>query len=414
MKILYLAQLFELADEFDSDRHHFNCKQLVEAGHRVTVITSNLHYKTGKRKYQTRRFKPVKVTRDHIDIYYVYSPLNLHGSYFKRILYYLSYYWFSLPLIRRADAPDLVYAVTPSLSVALLGYFSARRLKAKYVLEVADVWPDVLIEVGFLKNRLLIHLLKKIEMRCYRRAEHIIALTRGIRRNVRQKIPRQEDKVELITNGVNRALFSLDEGAKAKAAQLRQKLGLQDKFVCLYLGAHNLYNALFTVIETAHLLKDDPHIRFVLIGDGDKKAELQQLATEYGLANILFLPPVPRGESPLWLQAADLFLLPNLKGKFYEMNLQNKFFDFLASGRPIVFAGSGESADIVVESGAGKVVEAENFGAMANVIKELASLPTAERGAMGRRGREFVLHHFDRERLFQELKEVLLRDKVRA
>jgi len=95
MKIAYLAQAFELESEYDSDRHSFHCKKLREAGHRLIVITSNIHYKLGTPKYQTKRFRPVKIFHQGMELYYVYSPKNFTGNYFKRSFYYLSYqlYW---------------------------------------------------------------------------------------------------------------------------------------------------------------------------------------------------------------------------------------------------------------------------------------------------------------------------------
>jgi glycosyltransferase involved in cell wall biosynthesis len=302
---------------------------------------------------------------------------------------------------------DIVYAVSPPLTTARLGLYMSKRLKAKFIMEVSDAWPDVLIEMGFFKNPLLKCLLKKVALRCYKDASTIIALTRGIQTNIREKIPEQKDKVILVTNGVNPDLFTLDDEAKREIEELKKKFNPGNKFVCFYFGAHSLNNALFTIIETARLLKSEPGILFILLGGGDKKEQLQQLAKEYGLENILFLPPVPRNKSPIWLQLADIFLLPYLKGKFFRMNLPNKFFDYLASAKPIILAGEGETADIISKSDSGKIVKAEDFKAMAHAILEFKSMPLDERIKMGENGRKYVFEHFSRSQLTKKLIHVL-------
>ncbi len=139
----------------------------------------------------------------------------------------------------------------------------------------------------------------------------------------------------------------------------------------------------------------------MLVGDGDEKSRLQTMVQERGLTNVRFLPPMPRMKTPTLLRAADVFLLTNRCGKFYTMNLPNKLFDFLASGRPIVVAGRGESGDLVQRAGAGRVVPAEDGAAMAEAVIELAALSSAERLAMGESGRQYVVEHYNRDKLSQ-------------
>ena len=185
----------------------------------------------------------------------------------------------------------------------------------------------------------------------------------------------------------------------------------------MYLGAHGLYNSLNTIIEAANILKSDDDIRFIFIGDGDEKKRLQIAVKNYKLKNVTFIPPVSRHRAPIWLQIADVFLLPNLKGKFYEMNLQNKFFDYLASAKPIIFAGSGNSADIIEKSHSGIVIEAEDYHAMSKAVKEMKLLSQLERDRIGKNGRQYVLKHFERntltKRFIQHIEEIPTINKKR-
>jgi glycosyltransferase involved in cell wall biosynthesis len=235
-------------------------------------------------------------------------------------------------------------------------------------------------------------------MFCYRKAKRIVALTEGIRNNIIAK-GIAPDKVVLITNGVDPALFEHRPAGDVEQARMRQKMGFENHFICMYLGAHGDYNALDTILDAADALRGDPRYLCVLVGDGDNKPHLQALAQERGLTNVRFLPPVSRVQSPVLLHVADVFLLPNRRGELYTMNLPNKLFDFLASQRPIIVAGRGESANLVQRAGAGRVVEAEDGIAMAQAIVALATLSTAERTAMGEGGRRYALEHYNREDL---------------
>lgn len=396
MKLVYLTQVFEIENDFGSDRHHFHCRNLAAQGHEVVVVTSNIDYKTGKPKHAAKGFAPVIVDHQGMRIYYVYSKGDFHGSVVKRILYFISYLYFTLHLRRQIGRADIVYAVSTPLTVGWLGYRLSRLLRAAFIFEVTDVWPDVHIQMGFLRNRLLIMLLKKMEMFCYKKARAIVALSEGIKNNIQAKIGPEKEKVVLVSNGVDPDLFTINEDSMVGAEKVRRTHGWQERFVCMYLGAHGKYNELETIIKAAARCGSDPSLLFVLVGDGEEKSGLQALAAGIGLDNVAFLPPVERQQAPFCLQAADIFLLPNLAGEYYRMNLQNKFFDFLASARPIVFAGSGESAAIIEKNSCGKVVPAEDDAAMAMAVMDLKKLTAEEREQMGRRGRDLVLENFNR------------------
>jgi glycosyltransferase involved in cell wall biosynthesis len=229
-----------------------------------------------------------------------------------------------------------------------------------------------------------------------------VALTEGIRENIIAKgVPRE--KVHLATNGVDGNLFREEAGNESEPRRLREGTGLTGRFVCMYLGAHGRYNALETIIEAAGILRDDPRFAFVLVGDGDEKAKLEAAVRSRGLENVRFFPPVNRSDAPRMLRCADLLLLPNRQGAFFTMNLPNKLFDFLASARPIVVAGEGESAEVVRRAGAGLVVAAADSAALAEAVLEVAALDETTRNTMGKSGREYVLARYDRNAICRDL-----------
>lgn len=404
MNILYLCQVFEVGKDAGSERHFFFCRHAVAKGHSATAITSNVDYKNARVKMEGES-GTVSRTVEGVDVHYVYSYANFRGSFLKRFYYYLTYFFASILQSFKVAKPDVVYAVSTPLTVGLLGYIISRLRGVPFVFEVTDVWPDAPVACGVVKNKQLIRAAHWLEMFCYRKAAHIVGLTRGICDNIIGKGV-DSSKVSLITNGVDFSLFHdrLDEGERES---VRSKYGFGDKFVAMYMGAHGAYNSLTTIIETAAHLKGDDRFLFVMVGDGDEKSKLQQMTNDLELQNVRFLAPIPRLESAALLSTADAFLLPNRKGEFFTGNLPNKLFDFLASARPVVVAGAGETPELVMAAGSGMVGEAEDSRAMADALLYFANMPADMRRTIGENGRNYVLEHYDRIKLSDTFLEIL-------
>lgn len=399
MKLLYLTQIFELAEDTGSDRHSFFCRYAARhAGWKVTAVTSNVDYKKAAARQPARWFGSRKY--DGITIHYVYSFAGIRGSLLNRAWYYVTYFAAALVDALRMRRPDVIYAVSTPLTVGLLGVILGKLWRRPFVFEVTDLWPDVFVAMGLLKRGPMLTLLRWMERTSYRHAAHIVALTRGIRDGIVANGV-QAEKITLITNGFDPELFA---SANPRArGEIRQQLGVApDQLLCMYLGAHGIYNALGTIMHAAVELKELSDVTFVLIGDGDDKPRLRELAQQYDLKNVRFLDPIPRTESIDLLTAADVFLLPNRVGDFYRMNLPNKLFDFLATARPIVVAGDGETAEVIRGAACGIVVPAEDAQAMARAIVDVRRLDACARQEMGGRGRAYAVAHYSRNALSEQ------------
>ena len=391
-KVLVLIQIFETPDDNGSDRHFYFCKKLVEEGYDVNVITSNIDYKSAVPRFNDQNSAIKEIYGITVEYLKVYT--NIRGSFIRRIFFYLSFFFQALYVLPKKKDIDIIYAVSTPLSTGLLGSLASWFLQKPLTFEVTDVWPDAAIHTGVIKNRLLILLLKLIENICYSRSDKIIALTEGIKRNIENKI-QLSGKIELIPNGVDISLF--EEISLQSRSNIRESYDFGSKIVCTYLGAHGSYNSLQTLIEAANYLKTYSKFIFLFIGDGDEKIRLIQLKEELGLENVKFVDPLPRKQAINMLNASDLFLLPNRKGKFFEGNLPNKLFDFMMVGRPIIISGRGESSKVIQESGCGISVEPEDYIDMANNIIELGNMTEYERFKIGKKGSDFVRKNYNRE-----------------
>ena len=169
-----------------------------------------------------------------------------------------------------------------------------------------------------------------------------------------------------------------------------------DAFVAMYVGAHGTYSSLGTVLDAADRLRDDPSVRFVLVGGGDQKAALQADAERRGLANVVFVDPVPKRDVPAWLARADVCLLPYQDRPLFAGALPNKTFDYMGAGKPVIAAvPPGELSRLVERSGCGFAIPPEDPDAMAATIRSLAA-DRALAARLGAAGAGFVCTHYDR------------------
>jgi colanic acid biosynthesis glycosyl transferase WcaI len=393
MKILFLVQIFETPSDTGSERHFFFAKSLVEYGHEVHVLTSNIDYKNAVPRFIEHK-KTHETEIDGFKVTYISVFTNFRGSLIRRVRFFISFFVKSLYNIMKLRNFDAVYAVSTPLTVGLLGVIAGKAKRIPLYFEVTDLWPDAAVQAGAVKNPVIIAVARIVERICYRSAKKVICLTNGIRSGVIAGGTPSE-RTELITNGVDFSLF--DGKVSDRSIKMRSAYGLEQKFVAMYMGAHGAYNALDTIIHAATELKENDNIVFVLVGAGERKFELEKYVSDHMLTNVKFIGTVPRRDSADVLAMADIFLLPNRAGSFFEGNLPNKLFDYLASARPIVVAGRGETADAVLAANSGVVVEAEEPIQMAEAIVSLANSSEADREILGQNGRRYVQKFYDRK-----------------
>jgi len=411
MKVLYLTQYFFSPEQAGGSRHYYHVKHLTASGHKVDVLTSYVQdhmSRTISPKYKGKFF--AKEYCEDIPVYKTFATANYGQSFLDRIKNYLSFMvcavltGFKLP-----GRYDIVFASSPSLFVGLAGFILSRLKKSKFVLEVRDLWPKSAVELGFLKNKALIKLTEWLERFLYRKAAGVIAVTGGIKAAV-EKAVGNPDRVTLITNGVDTDFFQT-----SWEIDFKNKHGLQDNFVVIYVGSHGINNDLETIIEAAGKLTTVKEIHFAFFGGGDHKDYLIRLCMERGLKNVSFFPPQPKNTVSSLLQGADVCVLAIKKRPFFQGTLPNKIFDYLASGKPVVAAvpPDGETAELLRKFHGGIVCEAENSKAVAAAIESLFRDQELYRSFQDQ-ARDQVREDFSRTRLAgvleQTLKKVLEQD----
>jgi glycosyltransferase involved in cell wall biosynthesis len=304
----------------------------------------------------------------------------------------LSSFWLGL----RVREVDLVWGTSPPIFQAVTAWILARVLRAPFLFEVRDLWPEFAVAVGVLRSRLLIRMSEWLERTLLRRADCVVVNSPGFVEHVRIRGAR---RIELIPNGADPSMF---ESAVA-GAEFRRQHGLSDLFVALYAGAHGMSNDLETLVEAARRLQGEP-IRLVLVGDGKEKPALLERSS--GLGNILFLPAAPKSRMPEILAGCDAGIAILRAIPAYSTTYPNKVFDYMAAGKPIVLAIDGVIREVVEAAGCGVFARPGDARAVAEAIRRLASDRGAAR-AMGLAGRDYLEQNFSREHISRKLIDVL-------
>lgn len=382
MHILLIHQAFAAPDDAGGTRHYEICSRLVSRGHQVTVVTSPLNYLSGQAAQAQSQTAP-------FNILYTRTRASLHHSFFSRLLNFFSFMVSAFFTGMSVQGVDVVWGTTPPLFQTVSAWLVARLKRAAFVLEVRDLWPVFAIDTGVLTNKLLIWFSYGLEKFMYARADRIVVNSPGF---VDYISGRTQTPIILIPNGVDVSQFD----PNANASEARTALGLEDKFVAMYAGAHGLANDLVTVVEAAALLRQNDRVRVVLVGDGKDKPALVEQARSLDLQNLIFLPAVPKREMAATLAMADAGIATLKAIPMFKTTYPNKVFDYMAAGKPVLLAIQGVIEEVVTSADCGIAVEPGNAPALARAIKQLADDPAASQ-QMGLNGRRAVEQHFDRE-----------------
>ncbi len=408
MKILYLTQYFNLPDQAGGSRHYQFARAWARAGHDVTILCGHVNYKTGE-VVPTERGKSYSIEEhpDGFKICRLWVYHRFQRSFRKRLLYFATYAAHAALLGASFPRPDVVFASSTPLTVGLPGLALARRFRVPFVFECRDLWPEAAVAAGVMKNPRFIRGATRLARYLYRHADRIVTVTRRMKDGILVHGVADE-KVTLVPNGV-------DDWMDPDHFRDRNPLAaFKGKKVCLYVGAHGVWNYLGTIVEAAELLRARKDIAWVFIGDGDHKKVLHARATELGLENVHFLPAMPKDDAFAAMVHANLGLITSSGTAHYQQILPNKIFDYPAAELPmVVAAAAGEMADMIEQSGGGWICPPEDPRALADTIERALALPAEERRRVAQAGRRFVLAEYYRPRLAQRVLDVFA-DAMRA
>jgi glycosyltransferase involved in cell wall biosynthesis len=306
----------------------------------------------------------------------------------------------------RGPRPDVVFATSPPLTMALPAIVAARRWRAPLVFEVRDLWPEAPIQMGALRAPLAQRLARALERAVYRAASEIVALSPGMRDGI-LAAGADPERVTTIPNASDLDLFSpdLDPG------DLRARLGVADgDFLCAYFGTMGEANDLTQVVEAAALLDGGAarRIVFVLQGDGKRRAALEADVRRRALGDVVFAPAGDKRSAARLAAASDACMTIFKDVPILATNSPNKLFDTFAAGRPAIVNTDGWQRALVEEHEAGVYARPGDAADLARQVRALADDPDRAR-RYGANARALAERDFDRDLLAERLRDVLER-----
>ncbi len=404
MRILVLVQYFNLPGEPGGSRAYQFARRWRARGHEVTILTGNVNYKTGRsiRPAFGRSYRAESLP-DGVRVLRLWTYERFQGSFRKRLLFFASYALNAAFVGTFLKRPDVVFASSTPITVGLPGWWLSRRFRVPFVFELRDLWPEAAVAAGVLRDPGWIRRIQSLARFLYRKADHLVAVTRGIRDGIIAHGTPPE-KISLLPNGVDDWMVA--ERFRAPQVSPRDPGGLR----CLYVGAHGLWNNLETLLAAARALRKDRRVEFVFIGDGDRKGALRDQARREGLDNVRFLDAQPKEEAFASMVRADLGLIAASDHPHNRQTLPNKIFDYLAAELPVLIAaGEGEMRELLEISGGGWSVPPEDGEALAAAIILALELGEERRRAVGRSGQKYVLEHYARTLLADEALQIFSR-----
>ena len=399
MKLLILTQYFPPEMGAPQARLYELATRLRDKGHDITVLTAMPNYPTGKvfdgyrrKLYAEERMNGIRVIRTWI--YPSKSSRTL-----PRLLCYMSFVISSVALgIWGLGRQDLVLFESPPLFLVPSGLIVGRATGARIVMNVSDIWPDIIVRMGHTTGGPFLKAMEWLERFGYEHSD-VVALTNpGAMRQIQQRFPRVRTAV--ISNGVDTHLFR----PALRSHEVRGALGAGPAdFLVGYCGLHGLAQGLEVVVDAARRLRDHPGVKIVMVGDGPTKDQLVVSAEETGLENLKFFGRRPKSEMPALVASLDASLVPlsvHLPG-----TMPSKFYEALASGTAPIVAKGCEAEPLVNKHNVGRAFEPGDGGELARAVLDLAADPEELQAVRGNCLR--LAERFDRDAIAERTELVL-------
>lgn len=348
MKVLYIHQYFKTPKEPGGTRSYWFSRVLISRGHKVVMITSTNKYHPN----------PGKEMVDGIEVIYVKNEYSNYFSSFQRIKSFLRFVFLSIKEAKKVKDVDLVFATSTPLTVGAIALWLKITKGWNYIFEVRDLWPEFPIQIGAIKNKVLIWILRRFEKHIYNKSLHVIALSPGMVEGI-LKTGVTPEKVSMIPNMSKPDIFY----PRNPSSSIVEKMGINlKKFNIIHFGSMGVANGLDYIIDTAILAKEKQidDLEFLFLGDGATLPKLQEKTIKYGLNNVKFLGNHGMDVVSEVVNCCDASIICFLDLPILQTNSPNKLFDTLSAGKPVIVNSAGWTKELVEKENCGFYVNPNN------------------------------------------------------
>jgi glycosyltransferase involved in cell wall biosynthesis len=356
--------------------------------HDVTVVTTYPSFQHGagaksKRLPHVEQHGNVRVVR----LYSLLAP-RLPGS---RLLHWLSAaYSASLYLLTTGERFDAIVASSPPITLAFPALLGAFRHRARLIVDVRDVFPDIGISMGvWKKNSLVVRVMERLVRRLYRRADLVVVVTaRGIS--------------QIASRGIDRSRIVLARNAYERDAVLSDPPKTSrngNGFTAVYAGNLGMATDVDVLVDAAALVAGDG-ITIEIVGDGAQGRRLRERIAHERVSNLRIKGSFPRREALAMVAAADVSVIPLCKG--LGESIPTKLYDSLSVGCPVVIVAEGEAIEEGSALGA-LCTPAGDAGALAALLRQLSLLDKSALRKIGDDGKSALSARPDRAAIMSDL-----------
>lgn len=403
MKLLILTQYYPPEIGAPQNRLHELAVRLKASGVDVEVLTAMPNYPKMEIMEAYRKGAIREEIIDGIRVKRAKIYVSNSKKIIPRLLNYFSFVWTSYWKGRSYKNVDYLMVESPPLFLGYSAMALSKKLKAKMIFNVSDLWPESAEKMGIVTNSMMLKMAYRLEKKCYRRANLVTGQTMGIVDNIKERFP--DTDVHWLPNGVDISYYN---PVNIEASEFRNEIGAEEgDTVFFYGGIIGHAQGLQTVLHAAKLVEENSNIKIVLQGAGPVKEELLSLNKELGLSNVIFRDPVPKSEMPGILKGVDVALVPLRKLDLFTGAIPSKIFEAQAMEIPLLLGVEGEAKiHFVDKAKAGVFYEPENSEDMAKGMIDMASNPENLK-EMGRKARVYVTENFNRNTIAESFKEIL-------
>lgn len=358
MKILYIHQYFTTPDIPGATRSYWVSQALIDQGHEVTMIYAN-------DKIESNTLQEDRFGINTIAIKVSYSNSM---SVFRRFIAFLKFMFRSTKIALQQKDIDLVYATSTPLTIGFPALMVKLFKGTPFIFEVRDLWPEVPIQMGAIKNPVIIGLAKWFERLLYKKASHVIALSPGMEDGVLQ-VGTPQEKVSMVSN-----MAKIDKfWVRDPNPQIMKELDLSvDRFKVIYFGSLGVSNAIDYILDAAKILLPEKNIEILFLGNGSEQKTIETRIIGDELSNVRYLGSFNMEKTSEVVNICQVSLVTFSNYPILATNSPNKLFDSLSAGKPIIVNSPGWTKKMVEEHHCGVFVDPLDPSNLATKIIEMS------------------------------------------
>lgn len=381
-KKVWIFNHYAISPQFSGGTRHFDfAKELNSKGYDVTIIASSFHYNEYR---ELQEYAPGQNFKEEIidGVRYIWvKTLPYQVNNWKRIVNMISFYS-QIKRMQTDEKPDVIIGSSVHLFTVLGAFQLSKKWKVPFIMEIRDLWPETLIQMGISKWHPFILFMGFLERYLYKRVKTIIT-----------NLPKANLYIDQITKG-KVPVHWVSNGVNMKPFEQKIASSKSERFTILYTGSIGLANNMMVFMRAALAMKDQKEVLFKIVGSGAEKEDLIEFKEKHRLENVEFGDVVPKSEMPQLLASADVLFVAIKDLDLYKYGISlNKLYDYLAARKPVISAISSANNPIA-EAKAGIEIGPDDDQALVKAIEQLKGMSKEEREHMGENGYSYVDYNF--------------------